>query len=78
VQERSPVIGTIVHQQRVTVGGAKTTTVWLHVPASGFAVRALVEKKFVPRDLNPGIGDPRTLGALVDYRFFTKKPRTTK
>jgi hypothetical protein len=76
VQERTPVIGRIVHQQRVVVGGAKTTTVWLRVPASGFAVRALVEKKFVPRDLNPGIGDPRTLGALVDYRFFTQKPRT--
>jgi hypothetical protein len=76
VQDRSPVIGRIFDQRRVVVGGAKTTTVWLRVPASGFAVRALVEKKFVPRELNPGIGDPRTLGALVDYRFFTRKPRT--
>jgi hypothetical protein len=78
VQERTPVIGTIMHQQRVVVGGAKTTTVWLPVPASGFAVRALVEKKFIPNQLNPGIGDPRTLGALVDYRFFTKKPSTAR
>jgi hypothetical protein len=35
-----------------------------------------VDKKFVPREKNPDFGDPRTLGALVDYRFFTKKPRT--
>jgi hypothetical protein len=76
VQHRTPVIGRIVHEQRVVVSGATPTTVWLRVPASGFAVRALVEKKFVPSKLNPGVGDPRTLGALVDYRFFTTKPRT--
>jgi hypothetical protein len=77
-QERSPVMGTVVRQKRVVIRGAKVTTVWLRVPARGFAVHVLVEKKFVPRELNPNVGDPRTLGALVDYRFFTTRPSTAR
>jgi hypothetical protein len=51
----------------------------LPVPASGFAVRTVIVDKFVPREVNPTeFSDPRTLGALVDYRFFVKKPRTAK
>jgi hypothetical protein len=46
---------------------------WLRVPSSGYAVRVVVERKFIPRDLNPGIGDPRMLGALIDYRFFQRR-----
>jgi hypothetical protein len=74
-QENSPVMGAVVRQQRVVISGAKVKTVWLRVPARGFAVHVLVEDKFVPRQLNPNVGDPRTLGALVDYRFFTTRPR---
>jgi hypothetical protein len=76
VQENSPVMGAVLRQKRVVISGARRLVVWLPVPARGFAVHVLVEKKFVPHQLNPSIGDPRTLGALVDYRFFTKKPRT--
>jgi hypothetical protein len=78
VQERTPVIGTIIHDKRIQLRSGITQTVWLHVPASGFAVRTVVVDKFIPREVNAQeFSDPRTLGALVDYRFFVKKPRTT-
>jgi hypothetical protein len=49
------------------------------VPASGFAVHVVIQNKFVPREVAPNASsDPRTLGALIDYRFFTKKPRTAR
>ena len=76
VQDKSPVMGKLVRQERVVISGAETKTVWLRVPARGFAVHVLVESKFVPRELDPTKSDPRTLGALVDYRFFRVKPRT--
>jgi hypothetical protein len=45
------------------------------VPASGFAVRVAIARKFVPRDLAPqSSSDPRTLGAQISYRFFVKRP----
>jgi hypothetical protein len=74
VDHRSPVLGKLIREQVTTVTPDAPKTVWLRVPASGFAVMTVIEDKFVPRDLDPRSGDPRTLGALVDYRFFTKKP----
>ena len=73
--ENEPVLGSLIRQKRIVIKGAKPMVEWIRVPARGFAVHVLVEKKFIPRQLNPNIGDPRTLGALIDYRFFTHKPR---
>jgi hypothetical protein len=79
VQDRTPVIGTILDHKRIELDSGITRTIWLPVPASGFAVRTVIVDKFVPREVNPTeFSDPRTLGALVDYRFFVKKPRTAK
>lgn len=78
VVHRTPVLAGVTKDKHAVIRGAKQTIVWLRVPGSGFAVHVVVEKKFVPHELNPGVGDPRTLGALIDYRFFTKKPRTAR
>jgi hypothetical protein len=73
VQNRSPVLLHVTKELRFTLQSKQPLVKWLRVPASAYAVRVVVEQKFVPRDLNPGIGDPRTLGALVDYRFFRNR-----
>jgi len=73
-----PVMGK-VHQQLSFVAHTQETVVkWLRAPSSRFAVRVVVDDKFVPRDVDPRLSDPRTLGAQVDYRFFTKLPRYAK
>jgi hypothetical protein len=57
----------VVH---TTVHSIVPRTIRLRVPASGFAVRVVVQKKFIPRDVDPANShDPRLLGALVSYRF---------
>ena len=78
-QENTPIIGKVLRDKRVELKSGVNKTVWLHVPASGFAVRTVVVDKFTPREVNPQkFSDPRILGALVDYRFFVKKPHTAK
>ena len=66
------IFGKVTKTLRTTVHPGKGKVVWLRVPASDFAVRVVIKKKFVPRELDPRSGDPRTLGALVSYRFFTE------
>ena len=58
-----------------TAPRAEQKVVWVPVPRGGFGLRVVIENKFVPHDLDPRIGDPRTLGAQVDYKFFTQRPR---
>jgi hypothetical protein len=78
VVHRTPVLGRVMRQLRSTIESQVPKTIWLRVPASGFAVRVVIDDKFVPNQVDPHSGDPRTLGALVDYRFFTKLPRNAK
>ncbi len=73
-----PVPGDLLREVRVTVRQLGTRVVWLRTPATPFAARVVVERKFVPRDIDPRSGDPRTLGAQVSYRFFTKLPPQAK
>jgi hypothetical protein len=67
----TPVLGRVLKQIRFTVQPTKDRVEWIRVPAGGFAVRVVIDRKFVPRELDPRSTDPRTLGALVDYRFVT-------
>jgi hypothetical protein len=73
LQSHSPVLQRVTKELRFTLQSKQPLVKWLRVPSSGYAVRVVVERKFIPRDLNPGTGDPRTLGALIDYRFFTNR-----
>ena len=73
--DREPALGTIRKRISLRLATHGERVVWLRVPASGFAVRVVIARKFVPRDLAPqSSSDPRTLGAQISYRFFTKKP----
>ena len=75
---RSPILQRVTKELRFTVPSKQPKVIWLRVPASGYAVRVVVERKFIPRDVNPGVGDPRTLGALTDYRFFKTLPKSAR
>jgi hypothetical protein len=74
VRDRYPTPGRVLRERRSVVPTQKLKVIWLPVPASGFAVRTVVERKFIPRDVDPHLTDPRILGAQVSYRFFTKLP----
>jgi hypothetical protein len=69
-----PVAGKLLLERRVMVDSVGTRVLWLRTPATPFTARVVVDQKFVPRDVYPQSGDPRTLGAQVKYRFFTKLP----
>jgi hypothetical protein len=68
-QDFSPVLGRVLKEFRFVVGPGKDRVEWIHVPAGGFAVRVVIDRKFVPRDVDSNSHDPRLLGALVNYRF---------
>ena len=75
-QYKQPVVGRIFRELRFDTRSGETKVIWLRTPAGRFGARVVIDKKFVPRELNPeGSSDPRTLGAQVDYRFFKKLPR---
>jgi hypothetical protein len=71
-----PTLGKVRTEIEGMIDSKQTKTLLLRVPAGGFAVRVVVDKKFVPHDFNPGSGDRRELGAEVSYRFFTARPAT--
>jgi hypothetical protein len=73
---KQPVVGRILSELRFDTRSGETKVIWLRTPAGRFGARVVVDKKFVPRELNPeGSSDPRVLGAQVDYAFFKKLPR---
>jgi hypothetical protein len=71
-EHRQPALGKVFSEFSFDVRTPQTK--WLRTPASPFGAHVVVVNKFVPRDVDPRSGDPRTLGAHVDYRFFTKLP----
>jgi hypothetical protein len=77
-QYRQPALGRIFHDERSVAKRLVTKVVWLRTPAAPFGAKVVIDKKFVPRDVDPRIGDPRILGAQVDYRFFKQLPRGVK
>jgi hypothetical protein len=75
-QYRQPVLASVSRDLRFTVKSGKQTVLWLRTPTTRFGARVVVDRKFVPREVDPQrSSDPRVLGAQVDYRFFTKLPR---
>jgi hypothetical protein len=76
---KEPVVGRIFRELGFDTRSGQTKVIWLRTPAGRFGARVVVDKKFVPRELDPeGSSDPRLLGAQVDYRFFKKLPRGVK
>jgi hypothetical protein len=70
-----PVLGKIDKELTFVAHPQENVVKWIRAPSSRFAVRVVVDNKFVPREIDPNFSDPRLLGAQVDYRFFTKLPR---
>ena len=73
-KDNKPVLGELQDSRRYLVRSRKTTVVYLRAPAHPFGVRVVVDRKFVPRQLNPQSSDPRLLGVLISYRFVTRRP----
>jgi hypothetical protein len=70
--------GTLLREVRSTVRSQGTRVLWLRTPAKPFFAQVVIDRKFVPHDVDPRSGDSRTLGAQVSYRFFTKRPATRR
>jgi hypothetical protein len=77
-QFREPALGRVFYDRRSVAQRNQIETIWIRTPASRFGARVVVVDKFIPRQVDPRSGDPRTLGAHVDYRFFTKLPSGVK
>ena len=76
---KQPTVGKIFRELRFDVKSGQTRVIWLRAPAERFGARVVVDRKFVPRELDPvHYSDPRQLGAQVDYRFFRTLPRGVK
>jgi hypothetical protein len=75
---KQPVLGRVFYDEVKVAKRLQTKVIWVRTPRTRFGARVVVVNKFIPREIDPRIGDPRTLGAQVDYRFFTKLPRGVK
>jgi hypothetical protein len=77
-QYREPALGRVFYDKQTVAKRLETKIIWVRTPAKRFGARVVIVNKFVPHSIDPRIGDPRTLGAQVDYRYFTKLPRGAK
>ena len=77
-QFRAPALGKVFYDKTTELKRRGSEVVWLRTPSSRFGARVVIVNKFVPQQIDPRLGDVRTLGAQVDYRFFTKLPRGVK
>jgi len=75
-EHRQPALGKVFSEFSFDVRTPQTK--WLRTPASPFGAHVVIDNKFIPRQVDPRSGDPRTLGAHVDYHFFTKPPPGAK
>jgi hypothetical protein len=77
-QYREPTLAKVFYDKTTRLKRRGSEVVWLRTPRSRFGARVVIVNKFVPNQVDPHLGDGRTLGAQVDYRFFTKLPRGVK
>ena len=75
---REPAFGRVFYDKKTVAKRLETKEIWVRTPRSSFGARVVIVDKFIPHQIDPRLGDPRTLGAHVDYRFFTKLPRGVK
>jgi hypothetical protein len=75
---RQPALGRVFYDKTTALKRRGSKVIWLRTPRSRFGARVVIVNKFVPQLIDPRLGDVRTLGAQVDYRFFKKLPRGAK
>ncbi|HXH96257.1 MAG TPA: hypothetical protein VNH40_03515 [Gaiellaceae bacterium] len=64
-----PEQGAVTQQLNSSIDTGQTRVLHVRAPADSFMVRVIVDKKWVPHDLNPHNFDTRVLGAQISYRF---------
>jgi hypothetical protein len=64
-----PQLDKVLLEKTGTIDRLQTKTFVLPTPGPRFAVRVVIDAKFVPHDLDPSNSDTRQLGAVVSYRF---------
>ena len=70
-----PTLGKVTQRfDRVLASGKTLAPVWVHVTTPSFAVRVVVDNKFVPCQVVPTLGDCRILGAEISYQFYRSRP----
>ena len=75
---KQPTLGKVFRDLRFVAKRLQTKVIWVRTPRTRFGARVVIVDKFIPHQVDPTIGDPRTLGAHVDYRYFTKLPHGVK
>lgn len=76
--DKYPQLDTVSRRYDLTIASEKTKVLWLPIRQARFAVRVVVDKKFVPCDYVKTNCDTRTLGAQISYQAFAKLPRGAK
>lgn len=76
VRYRQPALGRVTRQINLTVASGQTDPpIWVRAPGPRFAVRVVVDHKFVPCQIEPTISsDCRQLGAEISYHFVRSRP----
>jgi len=72
-----PQIASVERERKGTIDSFQTKVYWMRTIGPRFAVKVVVDKKFVPHTYDPGLSDTRTLGAEVTYTFFKNRPSAT-
>lgn len=70
-----PILGKVSRTINSKIDSTQTKVAWLHVPAGGFAVHVVADKKVVPADYSASSGDRRELGVELTYHFQTTPPK---
>lgn len=74
---QQPILGRLTNTVNLTIDSGQRKVCWLRTPSARFAAHVVVDKKFVPKDVFPNVGDVRTLGAETNLRFFSERPSGT-
>jgi hypothetical protein len=64
-----PEQGAVTEQVNSSIDTGQTRVVRVRAPGDSFYVRVIVDKKWVPHDVDPHNSDTRVLGAQISYRF---------
>jgi hypothetical protein len=75
---REPALGRVFYDRRTTAKRLQPEEIWVRTPRKRFGARVIIVDKFVPRNVDPRSGDPRTLGAHVATTASSRSPRGMK
>jgi hypothetical protein len=77
-ENAQPILGRVMKTVNLTIDTGQSKVCWLRTPGGRFAAHVVVDKKFVPHDVFPNVGDVRTLGAEASFRFVSERPSGTQ